>query len=146
MTTEHVSPMGHIPDDAPASRYLASVGVDRAHFVSYAARRLNHGVMLRGTFSSAHLHNRMTPGMPGGSTHHLPDDEVMPTFEAAQRYRDEGVPLVIIAGRSYGTGSSRDWAAKGPRLLGVRAIIAESFERIRVYRWSQQPYTPTNRS
>ena len=130
VTTEHVSPMGHIPDDAPASRYLASVGVDRAHFVSYAARRLNHGVMLRGTFSSAHLHNRMTPGMPGGSTHHLPDDEVMPTFEAAQRYRDEGVPLVIIAGRSYGTGSSRDWAAKGPRLLGVRAIIAESFERI----------------
>ena len=130
VTTEHVSPMGVIPPDSPAGLYLRSLGIAPADFVSYAARRLNHDVMIRGTLASAHLHNEMTPGRAGGGTRRMPDATPMSIFDAAQCYLRDATPLVIIAGRGYGTGSSRDWAAKGVRLLGVRAVIAESFERI----------------
>lgn len=130
VTTEHISPMGPIPLDSPAARYLQSVGVEPQHFVSYAARRLNHDVMARGTFASVHLANELAPGQPGGLTRYASDGEIMTIFDAAQRYGCEGVPLVVIAGRAFGVGSSRDWSAKGPRALGVRAVIAESYERI----------------
>jgi len=130
VTTEHISPMGPIPLDAPAARYLQEKGVAPVDFVSYAARRLNHDVMARGTFASVHLANELTPGGPGGLTRHAEDGEIMTIFDAAQRYGRDGVPLVVIAGRAVGAGSSRDWSAKGPHALGVRAIIAESFERI----------------
>ena len=130
VTTEHVSPMGMIPPDSPAGLYLQSIGVAPRDFVSYAARRINHDVMIRGTLASAHLTNEMTPGRAGGSTHRMPEGAVMSIYDAAQSYAQDAVPLVIIAGRGYGTGSSRDWSAKGVRLLGVRAVIAESFERI----------------
>ena len=130
VTTEHVSPMGMIPPDSPAGRYLQSIGVRPRDFVSYAARRLNHDVMIRGTLASTHLNNEMTPGRAGGATRRMPDGETMSIYDAAQSYARDAVPLVIIAGRGYGTGSSRDWSAKGVRLLGVRAVIAESFERI----------------
>ena len=130
VTTEHVSPMGMISPESLAGAYLQSRGVAPADFVSFAARRLNHDVMTRGTLASVHLHNEMTPGRPGGSTLHMPERAPMSIYDAAQRYRQEEVPLVVIAGRGYGTGSSRDWSAKGMRTLGVRAVIAESFERI----------------
>ncbi|MCE9639635.1 MAG: aconitate hydratase AcnA, partial [Betaproteobacteria bacterium] len=130
VTTEHVSPMGMIPPESLAGQYLQSLGVAPADFVSFAARRLNHDVMIRGTLASVHLHNEMTPGSPGGNTFHMPGRAPMSIYDAAQRYRRDGIPLVVIAGRGYGTGSSRDWSAKGMRLLGVRAVIAESFERI----------------
>ena len=130
ITTEHVSPMGLIPPDSPAGLYLQSLGVAPADFVSFAARRLNHDVMIRGALASSHLRNEMTPGRPGGVTLHMPTGDLLSIFEAAQRYLRDAVPLVVVAGRSYGTGSSRDWSAKGVRLLGVRAVIAESFERI----------------
>jgi aconitate hydratase len=130
VTTEHISPMGPIPDGSPAADYLASLGIAHEDFVSYAARRINHDVMTRGTFASPHLVNELTPGAPGGLTRHMPDDTRMTVFDAAERYRREGVPLVVIAGHSFGAGSSRDWSAKGPQALGVRAVIAESFERI----------------
>jgi len=130
VTTEHVSPMGMIPPDSASGLYLRSLGVAPADFVSFAARRLNHDVMIRGTLASAHLKNEMTPGRPGGCTLHMPGREPMSIYDAAQRYRQDAVPLVIVAGSGYGTGSSRDWSAKGVRLLGVRAVIAESFERI----------------
>jgi aconitate hydratase len=110
--------------------YLRSVGVVPADFMSFAARRLNHDVMIRGTLASAHLHNEMMPGRVGGETLHMPDGTPMTIYAAALRYRQEAVPLVVVAGRGYGTGSSRDWSAKGLRLLGVQAVIAESFERI----------------
>jgi len=130
VTTEHVSPMGMIPPDSASGLYLRSLGVAPADFVSFAARRLNHDVMIRGTLASAHLKNEMMPGRPGGFTLHMPGREPMSIYEAAQLYRQDAVPLVIVAGSGYGTGSSRDWSAKGVRLLGVRAVIAESFERI----------------
>lgn len=130
VTTEHVSPMGMIPPHSLAGTFLQSQGVAPADFVSFAARRLNHDVMIRGTLASVHLHNEMTPGSPGGNTFHMPERAPMAIYDAAQRYRKDGIPLVVIAGRGYGTGSSRDWSAKGMRLLGVRAVIAESFERI----------------
>src|SRR6185369_11839704 len=130
VTTEHVSPMGMIPPESAAGLYLQSLGVAPADFVSFAARRLNHDVMIRGTLASAHLKNEMTPALPGGGTLHMPGGAPMSIYDAAQRYGHEAVPLVIVAGRGYGTGSSRDWSAKGVRLLGVRAVIAESFERI----------------
>ena len=130
VTTEHVSPMGMIPPDSASGLYLRSLGVAPADFVSFAARRLNHDVMIRGTLASAHLKNEMTPERPGGFTLHMPGREPMSIYEAAQRYHQDAVPLVIVAGSGYGTGSSRDWSAKGVRLLGVRAVIAESFERI----------------
>jgi len=129
-TTDHISPIGVISKGAPAADYLASLGVAPADFVNYAARRLNHDVMIRGTFANVRVRNEMTPGVEGSSTVHYPDGERLPIHAAAERYRAEGVPLVVIAGAEYGAGSSRDWAAKGTRLLGVRAVIAESFERI----------------
>ena len=129
-TTDHISPIGVISKGTPAAEYLASLGVAPADFVNYAARRLNHDVMIRGTFASVRVRNEMTPGVEGSSTVHHPSGERMPIHAAAERYRAEGVPLVVFAGAEYGAGSSRDWAAKGTRLLGVRAVIAESFERI----------------
>ena len=129
-TTDHISPIGVISAGTPAAEYLASLGIAPRDFVNYAARRLNHDVMIRGTFANVRVRNEMTPDVEGSSTVHYPDGARMPIHAAAARYRDEGVPLVVIAGAEYGAGSSRDWAAKGTRLLGVRAVIAETFERI----------------
>jgi len=129
VTTDHISPAGSIPVDSPAGRYLIEHGVDRFDFNSFGARRGNHEVMERGTFGNIRLRNALA-SREGYFTRHFPDDAEVTIFEAAQRYRSEGVPLVVLAGKEYGTGSSRDWAAKGPLLLGVRAVIAESFERI----------------
>jgi aconitate hydratase len=130
ITTDHISPAGSIPPDSPAGKYLLERGVPVQEFNSYGARRGNHEVMVRGTFANVRLKNRLVPGQEGGWTRHFPDGTVMTIFEAAERYRLENVPLLVIAGKEYGSGSSRDWAAKGPRLLGVRAVLAESFERI----------------
>ena len=129
-TTDHISPIGVISARTPAAEYLQSLGVAPRDFVNYAARRLNHDVMIRGTFANVRVRNEMTPGIEGSSTRHLPDGAQMTIHAAAELYRRENVPLVVIAGSEYGAGSSRDWAAKGTRLLGVRAVIAESFERI----------------
>ncbi|MGQ0656200.1 MAG: aconitate hydratase AcnA [Betaproteobacteria bacterium] len=129
-TTDHISPIGVISKGTPAAEYLSSLGIAPADFVNYAARRLNHDVMIRGTFANVRVKNEMTPGVEGSSTVHHPGGERMSIHAAAERYRAEGVPLVVVAGAEYGGGSSRDWAAKGTRLLGVRAVIAESFERI----------------
>jgi aconitate hydratase len=130
VTTDHISPAGAIRPDSPAGKYLVEHGVDRREFNSYGARRGNHEVMVRGTFANVRLRNQLVPGSEGTWTVHLPDGEETTIFDAAMRYRDEGVPTVVIAGKEYGSGSSRDWAAKGPNLLGVRAVIAESYERI----------------
>jgi aconitate hydratase len=130
VTTDHISPAGSIAKDSPAGRYLTERGVRPADWNSYGARRGNHEVMVRGTFANIRLRNRLAPGTEGGFTTCLLDGDVTTIFDAAQRYAQKGVPLVVIAGKEYGTGSSRDWAAKGPALLGVRAVIAESFERI----------------
>ncbi|NLP09752.1 aconitate hydratase AcnA, partial [bacterium] len=130
VTTDHISPAGSIAKDGPAGRYLLSLGVPQQEFNSYGARRGNDRVMVRGTFANVRLKNLLVPGVEGGVTLHLPDGERMWIYDAALRYRQEEIPLIILAGKEYGTGSSRDWAAKGTRLLGVRAVIAESFERI----------------
>ncbi len=130
VTTDHISPAGSIKRDSPAGAHLQEHGVAPGDFNSYGARRGNHEVMMRGTFANIRLRNLMAPGSEGGVTRHLPDGEQMSIYDAAMRYRDEGVPLVVLGGREYGTGSSRDWAAKGTVLLGVRAVIAVSFERI----------------
>jgi aconitate hydratase len=130
ITTDHISPAGSIKLDSPAGRYLVSRGVGPAEFNSYGARRGNHQVMLRGTFANVRLRNKLAPGTEGPWTVHLPDGEKMTIFDAAERYWAEGVPLFVLAGKEYGSGSSRDWAAKGTNLLGVRAVIAESYERI----------------
>ncbi len=130
VTTDHVSPGSTINAKSPAGMYLRGLGLPAAEFNSYIARRANHEVMMRGTFGNVRLRNFMTPGIEGGVTAHQPGGETMSIYDAAMAYRDEQVPLVVIAGKEYGTGSSRDWAAKGPSLLGVRAIIAGSFERI----------------
>jgi aconitate hydratase len=130
LTTDHISPIGAITQGTPAAAYLASLGIAPRDFVNYAARRLNHDVMIRGTFGNIRLRNELTPEREGSWTRHFPDGETMSIPEAAERYRGEGVPLVIVGGQDYGAGSSRDWAAKGSRLLGVRAVLAESFERI----------------
>ena len=130
ITTDHISPAGAIKLDSPAGAYLLERGVERADFNSYGARRGNHEVMMRGTFANIRIKNRMVPGIEGGITRHVPSQEVMPIYDAAMRYKTEGTPLVVIAGKEYGTGSSRDWAAKGTNLLGVRAVIAETYERI----------------
>lgn len=130
VTTDHISPAGSIKADSPAGQYLQEHGVRVRDFNSYGARRGNHEVMVRGTFASIRLRNQLVPGVEGGFTIHLPDEEQMTIFDAAMRYQAAGVPLVILAGKEYGSGSSRDWAAKGTKLLGVRAVIAESFERI----------------
>jgi aconitate hydratase len=130
VTTDHISPAGSIRPDSPAGQYLIGHGVKPQEFNSYGARRGNHEVMVRGTFANIRLRNQMAPGTEGGWTRHLPDGVQMAIYDAAMRYRDEGVPLLVIAGREYGSGSSRDWAAKGTLLLGVRAVVAQSFERI----------------
>ncbi|HZD02186.1 MAG TPA: aconitate hydratase [Actinomycetes bacterium] len=130
VTTDHISPAGVIKRDSPAGRYLVEQGVEPGDFNSYGARRGNHEVMIRGTFANIRLRNQLAPGTEGGVTLHLPDGEQTTIYEAAMRYQQEGVPLVVLAGKEYGSGSSRDWAAKGPRLLGVRAVIASSYERI----------------
>ncbi len=130
VTTDHISPAGSIKPDSPAGRYLQEHGVAVKDFNSYGSRRGNHEVMVRGTFANVRLRNQLVPGVEGGETVHLPDGEQMSIFEAAMRYQADGVPSIILAGQEYGSGSSRDWAAKGPALLGVKAVIAESFERI----------------
>jgi len=130
ITTDHISPAGSIASDSPAARYLSERGVAPRDYNSYGARRGNHEVMVRGTFANVRLRNLLCPGTEGGVTRHFPDGQPMTLFDAAMRYRAEGVPLVVVAGREYGTGSSRDWAAKGTSLLGVRAVLACSFERI----------------
>ncbi len=130
VTTDHISPAGSIPADGPAGRYLIGRGVEPREFNSFGARRGNHEVMLRGTFANIRLRNLLVPGTEGGWTVHLPDGERMTIYEAAMRYKAEGTPLIVIAGKEYGSGSSRDWAAKGTLLLGVKAVIAESYERI----------------
>jgi aconitate hydratase len=130
VTTDHISPAGDIPLDSPAGRYLVEHGLEKKDFNSYGSRRGNDRVMVRGTFANIRLKNQMVPGVEGGVTVHVPSGERMAIFNAAERYRAEGTPLVVVAGKEYGTGSSRDWAAKGTLLLGIRAVIAESFERI----------------
>lgn len=130
VTTDHISPAGPISPDSPAAAYLRDLGVERAQFNSYGARRGNHEVMMRGTFANVRLRNHLVPGTEGGYTALLPEEEHTTIFEAATAYRERGVPQIILAGLEYGTGSSRDWAAKGPRLLGVSAVIARSYERI----------------
>jgi aconitate hydratase len=128
ITTDHISPAGSIKADSPAGKYLQEHQVSRADFNSYGARRGHHEVMMRGTFANIRIKNEMVPGVEGGMSKY--DGEVMPIYDAAMRYKADGTPLVVVAGKEYGTGSSRDWAAKGTNLLGVRAVIAESFERI----------------
>jgi aconitate hydratase len=130
ITTDHISPAGAIKLDSPGGKYLMEHQVARADFNSYGARRGNHEVMMRGTFANIRIKNAMTPGIEGGVTKHIPTGEVMAIYDAAMRYKAEGTPLVVLAGKEYGTGSSRDWAAKGTNLLGVRAVIAETYERI----------------
>ncbi len=130
VTTDHISPAGNIKAASPAGRYLAESGVEQADFNSYGSRRGNHEVMVRGTFANVRLRNQVVPGSEGTWTLHVPSGEEMSIFEASERYLADGTPLVVLAGKEYGSGSSRDWAAKGPNLLGVRAVIAESYERI----------------
>jgi len=130
VTTDHISPAGAIQPDSPAGKYLTEHGVERKDFNSYGSRRGNHEVMVRGTFANVRLKNLLVPGSEGTWTVHLPSGEEMTIYDASVRYLAEGTPLVVLAGKEYGSGSSRDWAAKGPNLLGVRAVIAESYERI----------------
>jgi len=130
VTTDHISPAGNIKANGPAGKFLAAKGVKPSEFNSYGSRRGNHEVMVRGTFANVRLHNKLAPGTEGGVTRLLPEGEGMSIFDASEKYAERGIPLVILAGKEYGSGSSRDWAAKGPKLLGVRAVIAESFERI----------------
>jgi aconitate hydratase len=130
ITTDHISPAGSIKPQSPAGQYLISNGVEVKDFNSYGSRRGNHEVMVRGTFANVRLKNQLAPGTEGGFTRHLPDGTQMSIYDAAVKYHDEQVPLLILAGKEYGSGSSRDWAAKGTLLLGVRAVLAESYERI----------------
>ena len=130
VTTDHISPAGAFSASSPAGEYLQDRGIGKTEFNSYGSRRGNHEVMMRGTFANVRIKNKLAPGTTGGYTTHIPSNEVLSVFEASMRYQDEGTPLIVIAGSQYGTGSSRDWAAKGPLLLGVKAVIATSFERI----------------
>src|SRR5262249_14355775 len=130
ITTDHISPAGSIKEDGPAGKYLLERSVGKRDFNSYGARRGNHEVMMRGTFANVRLKNLLAPGTEGGVTRHLPDGTGMSIFDAAMKYIADKVPTVVLGGKEYGAGSSRDWAAKGPHLLGVKAVIAESFERI----------------
>jgi aconitate hydratase len=130
VTTDHISPAGSIAKNSPAAQYLMEHGVKPHEFNSYGSRRGNHEVMMRGTFANVRLRNRLAPGTEGGVTRHLPDGKQMSIYDAAMQYRKDRVPLLVIAGKEYGSGSSRDWAAKGTWMLGVRAVIAESYERI----------------
>jgi aconitate hydratase len=130
VTTDHISPAGSIKKDSPAGRYLTGQGVMLADFNSYGSRRGNHEVLVRGTFANTRIRNRLAPNTEGGVTTYLPTGEVMSIYDAAMRYQADGTPLLVLAGKEYGSGSSRDWAAKGPALQGIRAVIAESYERI----------------
>jgi aconitate hydratase len=130
VTTDHISPAGSIKKDSPAGKYLVEHGVDPKDFNSYGARRGNHEVMIRGTFANVRIRNQLAPGTEGGYTTYFPDDEITTIYDAAMRYQADGTPLVVLAGKEYGSGSSRDWAAKGPYLQGIKAAIAESYERI----------------
>jgi aconitate hydratase len=130
VTTDHISPAGAIPASGPAGQYLNERGVQPRDFNSFGSRRGNDRVMTRGTFANIRIKNLLLPGVEGGETLHFPDRTRLPIFEAARRYREEGIPLLVLAGKEYGAGSSRDWAAKGTALLGVKAVLAESFERI----------------
>jgi len=130
VSTDHISPAGEIPEDSPAGKYLLAHGVEVRDFNTYGSRRGHHEVMVRGAFANVRLRNQLAGGKEGGFTVHLPSGDPMTIFDAAERYRADGTPLIVVAGKSYGQGSSRDWAAKGPRLLGVGAVIAESYERI----------------
>ena len=130
VTTDHISPAGSIARTSPAAAWLMEHGVEPRDFNSYGSRRGHHEVMMRGTFANIRLRNQLTPDAEGNVTEHLPSGERMSIFDAAMRYAAEGTPLVVLAGKEYGSGSSRDWAAKGPYLQGIRAVIAESFERI----------------
>ena len=130
VTTDHISPAGSIPVKSPAGKYLIGHGIDPKEFNSYGARRGNHEVMVRGTFANIRLRNLLAPGTEGGWTIHPSSKDPISIYDAAMKFKSEGVPLIVLAGREYGSGSSRDWAAKGPRLLGVKAVIAASFERI----------------
>ena len=130
ITTDHISPAGSIRADSPAGKYLIAHGVEPKEFNSYGARRGNHEVMVRGTFANVRLRNQIAPGTEGGWTTYQPGGELMTIYDASMKYQEAGVPLLVIAGKEYGSGSSRDWAAKGTLLLGVKAVIAESFERI----------------
>src|SRR6516165_3600375 len=130
VTTDHISPAGAIKATAPAGLYLTEHGIDRADFNSYGSRRGNHEVMIRGTFANIRLRNQLAPGTEGGVTVHIPSGEQMSIYDASRRYIADGTPLLVLGGKEYGSGSSRDWAAKGTILLGVRAVLAESFERI----------------
>ena len=130
VTTDHISPAGSIAKDSPAAKYLMDHGVEPKDFNTYGSRRGNHEVMMRGTFANVRIRNQVAPGTEGGWTTHFPTGEVMPVYDAAMKYIEAGTPLIVLAGEQYGTGSSRDWAAKGTLLLGVRAVIAKSFERI----------------
>jgi aconitate hydratase len=130
VTTDHISPAGTIKRDSPAGSYLMGLGVEPRDFNSYGSRRGNHNVMVRGTFANVRIRNRLAPETEGGVTTFLPDGEVMSIYDAAMKYRRAGTPLIVLAGKEYGSGSSRDWAAKGPHLMGIKAVIACSFERI----------------
>jgi aconitate hydratase len=130
VTTDHISPAGSIPKNGPAARYLKEHGVEQADWNTFGARRGNHEVMMRGTFGNVRIKNALTPDKEGNWTLHFPSGEVISIYDAAMRYVESGTPLIILTGKEYGTGSSRDWAAKGPALLGVKAVIAESYERI----------------
>lgn len=130
VTTDHISPAGNIKADSPAGHYLSNHGIDKNDFNSYGSRRGNHEVMMRGTFANIRIRNEMVPDIEGGITRHIPSQDILPIYDAAMRYQQEDIPLAVIVGKEYGSGSSRDWAAKGPMLLGVRVVIAESFERI----------------
>jgi aconitate hydratase len=130
VTTDHISPAGAIAKDSPAAKYLTDNGVQPKDFNSYGSRRGNHEVMMRGTFANVRLRNQLAPGTEGGWTKHQPSGEQMTIFDAAEKYKADAVPLVVIAGKEYGTGSSRDWAAKGTFMLGVKAVVAQTFERI----------------
>jgi aconitate hydratase len=130
VTTDHISPAGSIAPDGPAARYLEGHGIERQEWNSYGSRRGNHEVMMRGTFANIRIRNELAPGKEGGYTRHLPSGEEMTIYDAAMKYVEEGTPLIVLAGKEYGTGSSRDWAAKGPFLQGLKAAIVESFERI----------------
>src|SRR5208283_208689 len=130
VTTDHISPAGSIKANGPAGKYLTDKGVRTPDFNSYGSRRGNHEVMVRGTFANVRLRNKLAPGTEGGVTRLLPEGDEMSIYDASVKYAERGIPLIILAGKEYGSGSSRDWAAKGPKLLGVRAVIAESFERI----------------
>jgi aconitate hydratase len=130
VTTDHISPAGSIPKNGPAARYLREHGVEQVDWNTFGSRRGNHEVMMRGTFGNVRISNALVPDKEGNWTLHFPSGEVVSIYDAAMRYQAEGTPLVILTGKEYGTGSSRDWAAKGPSLLGVKAVIAESYERI----------------